>query len=112
MKLLVCGGRDYEDSDRVNHCLTKIHEKYGITEIVEGGAEGADSLCAKWARYRGIKVTTFKADWRQYGKAAGPIRNREMAEYQPDYCCAFPGGSGTLNMIRTCDEHGIKVWRA
>jgi predicted Rossmann-fold nucleotide-binding protein len=114
MRLLVCGGRDYQDLNRVMRVLDNIHEKCGITEIIHGAAKGADSLAGQWARKNGIRETAVPANWYPNGKldrSAGPKRNREMLAMKPDGVVAFPGGSGTADMARIAEEAGIKVMR-
>jgi hypothetical protein len=100
MKVLVCGGRDYSDRKRLFSYLDDFHTSRGpITLLIEGGANGADSLARAWARARKVEVRTFPANWKEYGKAAGAVRNRVMLiEGQPDIVIAFPGGKGTANM--------------
>ena len=81
-----------------------------MTEIIEGGAKGADKLAREWAASRGIPVRTFKADWRRYGRGAGPQRNEQMLdEGKPDLVVAFPGGSGTASMMRLARAAGVRV---
>ena len=61
---------------------------------------------------RNIPVERFPADWSEYGKAAGAIRNQQMLdEGTPDLVVAFPGGNGTLDMVRRSQRAGIKVLR-
>ena len=56
----------------------------------------------------GVPVDEFPADWKQYGRSAGHIRNREMAVYA-DILIVFPGGKGTENMMKQAGEHGLKT---
>lgn len=111
MKVLVCGGRTYEDIDKVYEILSKIHKYNIITEIIEGGAKGADTLARSWTNEieRGIPCVTFEADWNTHGKSAGYIRNKEMLDYGPDLVVAFPGGKGTANMVKLAKEARVKV---
>ena len=99
--VLVCGGRDYDDRDNVFDALDALHAEYTFDRVIHGGAMGADYLAHEWATSRRVVVRTFMADWNRYGRSAGPIRNRQMLEEgQPDLVVAFPGGSGTANMIK------------
>ena len=110
MRVLVCGGRDFSDSKCVKDTLDKIHRETPIDTIIHGDARGADSLAAWWATFNKIKEVPFPADWEKHGKAAGPIRNREMLlQTQPDLIVAFPGGKGTQDMINVSRKHGYKV---
>ena len=109
MRLLVCGGRDFNNQSRVFHVLYKIHEKRPITEIIHGDARGADSLAGRWAQIEHIKETAVPADWDTHGKAAGLLRNQQMLEMKPDGVVAFPGGRGTAHMVRIAKQEGITV---
>lgn len=116
-RVLVCGGRNFADEQAVFDWLSSFHKAHPIAVVIHGGAQGADSLAAEWARANaaseGIKTLCFKADWQTYRKAAGPIRNARMiAEGKPDCVIAFPGGVGTANMIKQAEAAGIQVYRA
>lgn len=112
MRILVCGGRDYFNVSAVNHVLHAVHKRKPITCIIEGGANGADRLAREWAKSSGIPVQTFEADWSKYGRRAGPLRNYKMlVEGKPDGVIAFPGGTGTFDMINQAMKKGIKVWQ-
>ena len=75
--VLVAGGRDLKDKYLVSTVLSRID----IGEIVQGGAKGADTLGKDYAEYIGCSMKEFPANWEEYGKSAGPIRNRQMADY-------------------------------
>lgn len=117
MKVLVYGGRKYMDQMRVFAELDVLHDEIGITEIIEGGAPGADRFAANWAKARGVKLKEFKADWDDlqapvvrakrrrdgsfYNAAAGNNRNLVMmVQGKPDVAMEFPGESGTASMRR------------
>lgn len=105
MRVIVCGGRDFADRALLEETLDKLD----ITVLISGGAVGADSLGEAWARKNEIPYVVMPARWKRHGKSAGPIRNREMAKLHPDLVVAFPGGSGTKDMIRVAKERGIPV---
>jgi len=108
LRVLVCGGRDYDDFERVHYILTNL--PVPIACIIEGGATGADHCAKLFAQSRGIPVETYKADWSKDGRAAGPIRNHRMIiEGKPDMVLAFPGGKGTANMVMQAKRYGIYV---
>lgn len=111
MKVLVCGGRTYSDYEKVSQVLGVIdHHEYTITEIIQGGAAGADALAKRWALENNVDCKEFKADWTKYGRGAGPIRNKTMLTVgQPTMVVAFPGSKGTANMIRQAKDAGIRV---
>lgn len=106
MKVLVCGGRDFDDMALVERTLDALD----VTEIIEGGAKGADALAKTWAEARGVTVRTFQPDWKRFGRGAGPKRNQQMLdEGKPDLVLAFPGGSGTENMVRLAGAANVRV---
>lgn len=110
MRVLVCGGRDYNEIDTVYYTLDQIHAETPITLIIEGGAKGADRLARRWALYRGVLYVTEEADWAKDGKAAGPIRNALMLEkHEPSLVVAFPGGKGTADMVSKARHAGVVV---
>ena len=112
MKLLVCGGRNFTDRDAVFKALDRVRDRgMLLTAVITGGAPGADTLAARWALSRFIPHICFRARWSDLGRAAGPIRNAQMlAEGRPDIAVAFPGGPGTMDMVRRLQQAGIKVW--
>lgn len=112
MKVLVCGGREYTDARKLYSVLDGLHAKHNITLIINGGAHGADYLGRLWARERKVPCSTYPADWDRHGRSAGPVRNQRMLdEAVPDLVVAFPGGSGTANMIQKAEAAGVEVRR-
>lgn len=110
MRVLVCGGRNYDDLVGVSLVLDTMHVQRPFTALIEGGAKGADVCAATWAWHVGVPIERFPADWTTHGKAAGPIRNQRMIdEGKPDLVVAFPGGRGTADMVRRAKAAGIKV---
>lgn len=109
MKLIVAGGRDYNDAKRGMALLDTIAKYRPITEIVSGGSTGADRMGEVFARISNIPVKVFMADWNTHGRAAGPIRNRQMAKYA-DAVVLFPGGRGTLSMYNEAKRAGIDIY--
>jgi hypothetical protein len=106
MRVLVCGDRDYTDGDLIKSVLAEIHKTVEkIAVVIEGGCRGADLLAKQAACDLGIPVREFPADWQKYGRAAGPIRNRQMlVEGCPHVVLAFheciAESHGTLDMVR------------
>ena len=106
MRVLVCGGREYRNWER----LYEVLDGLDVTEVVEGGARGADRLAREWALSRLIPIKTFKADWKKDGRAAGPKRNQRMLnEATPDLVVAFLGGRGTADMVRRASNALVPV---
>lgn len=110
MRVLVCGGRHFDDAFTLGAWLGGIHKDYVITLLIEGGQTGADRMARKFAKWAGIPVKTVEADWAKYGKAAGPIRNQKMIDDEkPDLVVAFEGGDGTANMVAKARKANIRV---
>lgn len=111
MKILVCGGRDFRDRDKLVEILDCIHTLTPITYLVHGDAYGADRFADWWAIRSTVTPLAYPANWDKYGKAAGPIRNRQMLDENPDIrlVVAFPGGVGTKNMTVLAKARNIKV---
>lgn len=110
MKVIVTGGRDYDERAFVYETLDKIHANVGITLLIQGGARGADRLALEWAKSRGIPFLTYEADWDTHGKAAGMIRNRQMLKENTDaLVVAFPGGNGTIGCVKEAMRLGMKI---
>lgn len=119
IRLLVCGGRALDSAAVFNwlerYARDAIQEKLGrsceVGVLIHGGARGADEGAAEWGRSEGARVLEFKANWRKFGKRAGPIRNQRMLdEGSPDLVIAFPGGRGTADMVKRATEAGCRVY--
>ena len=94
----VVGSRSFEDYEFLKEHLNKIHS---IEKIVSGGAKGADSLAARYAKENKIELLEFLPDWEKNGKAAGFIRNKQIVK-ESDIVIAFWDGTshGTAHSIR------------
>ena len=113
VRVLVCGGRDFNDASMVREILDQVHEDLNISCIIEGGARGADRLAGAWALVSGIDREVYHADWNRYGRRAGYLRNVRMAnEGKPDLIVAFPGGKGTAMMESIAKDRSIPVYKA
>ncbi len=106
MTTIIAGGRDYRLTEEDFLWLDTI--KPGISEVVCGGARGADTGGFNWGWSRGIPVKSFPADWKMYGKAAGFIRNCQMAKYA-ERVVLFPGGRGTAHMRQVAQQAGLII---
>lgn len=137
MKILVCGGRKFGDLKTVKRGTPLWHERVAQyrfvhrtldamfpadkddmttwlpppdTVIISGMASGADTAAVDWAMVNWVSFLEFPADWKKLGSAAGPIRNQQMIdEGMPDLVLAFPGGTGTADMVRRARTAGIEV---
>lgn len=106
MKLIIAGGRNYHLTAEDYEFLALL---YDVTEVITGGATGADHDGEMWAIGRDIPTIRVAADWSKHGKAAGPIRNRQMA-YRADAVVLFPGGRGTESMAKEARDAGITIF--
>ncbi|MGB1215024.1 MAG: DUF2493 domain-containing protein [Pikeienuella sp.] len=113
MRVLVCGSRDFTNTEVVYRFLSREHKRLRFDVVIEGDARGVDRMAGFWARKNNIDNLKFRADWKAHGRAAGPIRNQRMLdEGKPDLLIAFPGGRGTADMIRRAKEAGVEVLAA
>jgi hypothetical protein len=109
-RVLVCGGRNYSDMDRLFSVLGAEHAVNPIDDLIHGAAKGADMLAHEWAYRNNVRMHPFLADWETYGRRAGVLRNQRMLdEGRPDLVIAFPGGRGTADMVRRAERAGIHV---
>jgi hypothetical protein len=102
MKVIIAGSRDLViDSETF---FKEIDLNYpDIVEVVSGVSGNIDFLGITYANIKGLKCTKFRANWNLHGRAAGPIRNAEMATYA-DGAIVFmkkTGSKGSQNMIET-----------
>jgi hypothetical protein len=110
MRVLVCGGRGFNDVALLRTALNELHAQYGFKVLIHGMQIGADLLAGQWAEDNGIKVEPYRAEWTKYGKPAGPIRNaRMLTEGKPKLVIAFPGGRGTRDMCEKAIAAGVEV---
>jgi hypothetical protein len=103
MKIAVIGSRNFTDQVLLENELNTIKEK--VTMVISGGANGADKLAEKWALDNNIPLEVYKPDWKNYGRAAGVVRNKLIIE-SCDYCYAFFFflSKGTLYSINHCKK--------
>ena len=109
---MVTGGRYFNDYAFIKENLTaffKSHQDSSGYVLVHGGCRGCDRLCAQATNELGVKTEEHLADWKRYGRLAGPIRNKEMLESGIDVVLAFPGGKGTNNAIKQAISMNIPV---
>ena len=102
MKVIIAGSRDITDIEKVASILTEAFIELkveGPVEIVSGCAKGVDFIGETFANFCEYDLKRFPADWATHGKAAGPIRNKQMAEYADAAIVIHNGSRGSLNMI-------------
>lgn len=113
IRLLVTGGRDFNDERMVATALNHFDRMVGhIDVLITGEARGLDQLAGSWFLGKGRPVIDMKAAWDAHKKAAGPIRNHWMLTYgMPTHVLAFRGGVGTADMVTKARKKGLPVWR-
>ncbi len=108
MKIIIAGGRDYIPTQDEEILVFKILDDLGATEVVSGGQRGVDKWGEGIAIRLGLSINIFEAKWDQFGIAAGPIRNQQMAEYS-DACILMSGARGTNDMNKKAKQHHLKI---
>lgn len=110
MRLAIIGARLFDDYELLKREVVSRFKVSEITQIVSGGAKGADTLAERFGLEYGIDMKIFPARWDKYGKQAGYMRNTQIAEYA-DCAIAFPIGAskGTYDTIRKMEEFGKPV---
>lgn len=113
---LVCGGRRGPDPRLIWSTLTRLLEERGPPQaVIHGGARGTDGIAAQWARRRlggdaVIREPVTDEEWHRFGKAAGPMRNQRMIDrHRPTLVIAFPGNTGTADMVGRAERAGLPV---
>lgn len=111
MKLIIAGSRTFTDFKKLCEVCDQILQDQTDVEIVSGAYyKGADKLGEQYTIERGYKLTKFPADWERFGKAAGPKRNEQMANYADALIAFWDGKSkGTKNMIQIAEKENLKV---
>lgn len=109
MKCIIAGGRDFNDYNKLKNFMNSLPEL--PTEIVSGCARGADHLGILFAEEYGLPCKHFPAEWDKHGKAAGPIRNIQMADYADILVACWDGVSrGTRHMINEARKRDLIVF--
>ena len=110
MKVIIAGGRDFNDYELLKKTCDKILSNQTDVEIVSGGARGVDALGERYAKEKGYNLKIFLANWDEYGKRAGYLRNTEMGEYADGLIAFWNGESrGTKHMIDIATEKGLNT---
>ena len=110
-RVIIAGCRNYnnyaEAKKFIDLYLKELKKNCDII-IVSGGCTGADTLGERYAAENNIKVEKHPANWDKYGKRAGPVRNKEMAQISDYLICFWDGKStGTSSMIRYARIFGL-----
>lgn len=120
-RLLITGSRNFGNQGSSDIALMRDSLKdarrrlldagFGRIILVHGAARGADQLAASVGKSMGFVLEAHPAQWDVHGKAAGPIRNKEMVDLGADLALAFPRGAsrGTRGCMALADKAGIEV---
>ena len=113
-RVIVAGGRHYNDYYALRKFCDKVlSRKIASGEevvIVSGHCYGVDLMGERYARDRKLGCEIYEAEWSRYGPAAGPRRNRQMAERADALIAVWDGESrGTGNMIAVAAEKGLQI---
>lgn len=110
MKVIIAGGRSFNNYNLLYIECNNYLDSYSDIEIVSGCANGADRLGERYALEKGYSITKFPANWNAFGKSAGYIRNEEMAKYADILIAFWDGDSkGTKHMINLAEKYKLKV---
>lgn len=112
-RVIIAGSRSFSNYELLRkHCLFLLQEKMRTHRviIVSGHAHGADTLGERFAKEQGLTVELHPAKWKALGKAAGMIRNAEMARASDALIAFWDGKSrGTAHMINFARRRGLEV---
>tara|TARA_R110000764_G_scaffold211319_2_gene297384 strand:+ start:756 stop:1124 length:369 start_codon:yes stop_codon:yes gene_type:complete len=113
IRIIIAGGRHFNDYEflkkEASIFISEIENGEHI-EIVSGGAKGVDSLGEKFAEEKSLELIVFPANWKKFGRAAGPKRNAQMAEYATHLLSFWNGESkGTKSMLTLAKKENLKV---
>lgn len=109
MKVIIAGSRSITDYDLLLRTIK--NSRFEINEVISGGCRGVDLMGERYAEENDIPIIWFPADWKKHGKNAGPIRNKEMAEYADALIALYDGSSrGTANMIETAIDCELEIY--
>jgi hypothetical protein len=107
-RMVVAGGRDTPLSFERQEMVRAVAAIFGVGEVMTGGCPtGVDHGVSKMND--GWTYREMRANWDKYGKAAGPIRNRDMAKWA-DIVVLFTGGRGTESMYQCALEQECVIF--
>lgn len=110
LKVIIAGGRDFNNYELLKQKADFLLQNQTEVEIVSGKARGADLLGERYAKEKDYPINSHPANWDKFGKSAGYIRNKEMAEYADALIAFWDGKSkGTKHMIDLAEKQGLKI---
>lgn len=112
MRLLVCGGRHFDDAALVEGGLTAFHTASPISVVIHGGLPGIGMPLESWARRNAIHVIRYPANF-TLGKRGDSTRDEFMlADSRPDMLLVFPGGRRTAELLHEANRTQVPVMLA
>jgi hypothetical protein len=112
MRLLVIGGRHFDEVVLVLDVLSQLHRHYAIGALIRQATPGAESYAGYWAGLHGVHEIVFIPYLRRKGSFSDHERNtRMLTEGKPDALVAFPGGKGTADMVKKAKTYGLAIWK-
>ena len=112
-RVIIAGSRSFNDYELLREqCLSILQEKMRTHRVimVSGHSRGADSLGERFANEFRLPFELHPAKWRLLGKAAGMVRNAEMAKCSDALISFWDGESrGTRHMINFARKRGLEV---
>jgi hypothetical protein len=110
VRVLICGDRRWSDEDAMRRFVDQLPAD---AVVIHGAARGADRMAGRLAQQRELEVKEFPADWKRYGRAAGPVRNKQMLEVKPDVVAYahddLEASKGTKDMVKQALKAGVAV---
>lgn len=119
MKVLITGSRNFHNYKALAAAISEIEvimslawqEPVAATEILHGGAKGADELANIYAKKHGIKCTVIRPDYKKHpGKLAPLMRNTELVAAADCTVAAYGAGrdgkGGTADAARKTKRAG------
>jgi hypothetical protein len=110
VRVLICGDRRWTDEEAM---LRFVAQLPADAVVIHGAARGADRMAGELAHAGGLEVLAFPADWKRYGRGAGPVRNQQMLDAEPDVVAYahddLESSKGTKDMVKRAKKAGVSV---
>ena len=120
LRIIIAGSRDFNNYEflkrKVLNIVKNDNRLKEYVKIISGCARGADTLGEQFAKEYNLEIKRFPANWDNFGKRAGYVRNAEMAKFaikdnNDGMLIAFWDGQsrGTKHMIDLAKRYGLEV---
>lgn len=111
----IVGSRHFTNYEFFKKHLDLKIEEIGMNDakikVVSGGARGVDTLAVRWAKNQGHELKIFRPNWKKYGRAAGPIRNKQIVQESHVVIAFWDGVSkGTLSSIQLAKKFRKRLY--